>query len=262
MIRRHPGPDGSERRYQSGALFRVKRTGIDLPMMEIPMVNRVRENVSPSEITLDPKNANKGTERGQYQLDQSMREFGLGKIPVVDKNMFGIAGNKTIQAAIDAGLPIHAIQSQGDALIVHQRMDLDLMEDGGRARRLAYADNRTSQTGLEWDLEQMQRDHMEGAVDLTEFFFVGELEAMGVDVETELSGRDEPKESYKPENLDPPTDDPVSMGQVYRCGDHRLQIGQSIKHGDADVMLKAFEEYTGVICEIEDEEFTDDGVVW
>jgi hypothetical protein len=216
------------------------------------MVNRVRENIDPAEITLDPQNANKGTERGQHFLDESMREYGPGKAPALDKNMIPIAGNKTVQAAIDAGIPITVVQSHGEALIVHQRLDLDLTDPNGRARKLAYADNRSSQVNLDWDLEQMQRDHMEGNVDLTQFFYVSELAEMGVDIETELTGMEPPakKDSYKPENLDPPTDDAVLPGQVYRCGQHTLHIGDSTRPGDAQVMLAAFEAYTNVTCEV------------
>lgn len=218
------------------------------------MVNRIRENVDPSELIPDERNANKGTERGSYLIAESLREAGPGRSIVVDKHGKVIGGNKTLEAAIAAGIPVTIIPSHGESLVVHQRMDLDLDDPNTAARKLAYLDNRSQQVSLEWDVEQLQADHMQGTVDLTEFFWESELSAMGVDVETELSGADHPKESYRPETMAPPTDDPIQTGQVYFCGGHQLIIGEVRKPGDAEVMLKAYEQFTGETCEIADAE--------
>lgn len=218
------------------------------------MVNRVRENVDPSELIPDERNANKGTERGSYLIAESLRDAGPGRSIVLDKDGRVIAGNKTLEAAIAAGLQVTVIPSHGESLIAHQRLDLSLDDPESPARKLAYLDNRSSEVSLEWDAEQLQRDHMEGVVDLTEFFWESELSAMGVDVETELSGSDHPKESYRPETMEPPTDDPVQTGQVYFCGGHQVIIGEVRKPGDAEVMLKAYEQFTGETCEIADAE--------
>ena len=214
------------------------------------MVNRIRENVDPSELTLDDQNANKGTERGSYLITESLREAGPGRSIVVDKNGKVIGGNKTLEAAIAAGLHVTVIPSHGESLLVHQRMDLDLDDPDSPARKLAYLDNRSQQVSLEWDLEQLEKDHNEGKVDLTEFFWASELESMGVNIETELSGPDQKKASYTPQNMDPPEDDPVVAGQIYHCGNHRVVVGEEVRQGEAQVMLKAFEAYTGAYCEI------------
>jgi hypothetical protein len=215
------------------------------------MVDRIREGVDPSELTLDTENANRGTERGSYLLTESLREAGPGRSIVVDKHGKVIGGNKTLEAAIAAGIPLTVIPSHGESLVVHQRMDLDLDDPESPARKLAYLDNRSQQVSLEWDIEQMQADHMQGKVDLTEFFWVSELEQMGIEIETELTADIPQKESYRPQSMDPPMEDPVVAGQVYRCGGHTLSVGQEIKQGDALVMIRAFEEYTGTVCEIE-----------
>jgi hypothetical protein len=66
-----------------------------------------------------------------------------------------IAGNKTVQAAAALGLPIQVVDSDGESLVVVRRRDLDLSEQGGRARKLAFADNRTAELGLDWDASRI-----------------------------------------------------------------------------------------------------------
>jgi hypothetical protein len=123
----------------------------------------------------DPNNANKGTERGVYMLEKSLEETGLGRSIVVDKNGVVIAGNKTLQAAIDAGLiEVKEVETDGKQLVVVRRTDLDLSEDE-RARKLAYFDNRAGQVGLDWDSEQLLAD-IEAGLDLESLFFDWELD--------------------------------------------------------------------------------------
>jgi len=113
----------------------------------------------------DPDNANQGTERGRGMLEQSLREFGAGRSVVSDKHGTMIAGSKTLEVAADIGLPIRPVHTDGSELVVVVRDDLDLT-DGDKARRLAYADNRTGQVGLDWDAAQILAD-LEAEVDLS-----------------------------------------------------------------------------------------------
>ena len=52
---------------------------------------------------------------------------------------------------------MRTIETDGQELVVVRRSDLDLATDE-KARRLAYLDNRASELGLEWDVEQMLAD--------------------------------------------------------------------------------------------------------
>ena len=71
-----------------------------------------------SEFTQDPNNANKGTDRGAEMVKQSLEKLGAGRSVLVDKNGVLIAGNKTAQAAIDAGLlDAIVVQTEGDRLV-------------------------------------------------------------------------------------------------------------------------------------------------
>src|SRR5450756_2998780 len=128
-------------------------------------------------LPLDNRNANKGTERGRQAVVDSLRELGAGRSIVSDRNGTVIAGNKTLEAARKLGLPIRVVESAGDELVVVRRTDLAL-DEGDRARRLAYLDNRSSELGLEWDLEQLRAD-LAGGVDLSGCGFTdGELAAL------------------------------------------------------------------------------------
>ena len=48
-----------------------------------------------SDLTPDPQNANKGTERGRGMIEDSLRRLGAGRSILVDKHNRVIAGNKT-----------------------------------------------------------------------------------------------------------------------------------------------------------------------
>lgn len=125
----------------------------------------------------DIRNANKGTVRGRGMVEASLREVGAGRSIVADKDGRVIAGNKTLEAAIDIGLPIEVVHTDGTKLIVVQRDDLDLSDDTGPARKLAYYDNRASEVGLEWDVEQLLADAQSG-LDLSGLFSQSELDEM------------------------------------------------------------------------------------
>jgi len=131
-----------------------------------------------ADLTPDLHNANRGTERGQYMIDHSIGQYGAGRSILVDADGNVIAGNKTLQAAADAGLPIVVVKTAGERLVVVQRTDLDLLSDDKRARLLAYADNRSSEVGLEWDAEQVVAD-LAGGLGLDGLFMDFELEKIG-----------------------------------------------------------------------------------
>ena len=116
------------------------------------------KRIKASELTPDAHNANLGTERGQSQIEASLRQFGAGRSILVDKHGRVIAGNKTLETAADVGLDdVILVQTDGKQIVAVQRTDLDLAEDGD-ARLLAYADNRAGEVSLQWDFEVVQED--------------------------------------------------------------------------------------------------------
>ena len=136
-----------------------------------------RDLTTIDDLTPDAHNANLGTERGRYMLEQSIREVGAGRSIVVDAEGRVIAGNKTLEVAEALGLPIEVVRTDGTRLVVVQRDDLDLANGDDKARRLAYFDNRSGQVGLEWDAAQMVAD-LEAGLNLDDMFMDGEMAAI------------------------------------------------------------------------------------
>lgn len=112
-----------------------------------------------SDFVEDPRNANKGTERGKKMLDKSIAELGAGRSILVDKNGVVIAGNKTRQAMVEAGIvKAKVVETDGHEMVVVKRTDLDLSDKSGAARKLAYADNRVAELDLAWNIEIILED--------------------------------------------------------------------------------------------------------
>lgn len=103
----------------------------------------------------DPENANLGTPAGQEMIEQSFEEVGAGRSIMVDAQDGIIGGNKSQLAAIKAGLTkAILVESEGDALIVHRRTDLQPGDE--KRERLALLDNRTSEVSLAWDFKVLK----------------------------------------------------------------------------------------------------------
>ena len=160
-----------------------------------------------SDLTPDTQNANKGTERGRYMVEASLRETGAGRSILLDGEGRIIAGNKTFEAASDIGLPVRIVETDGTELIAVKRTDLDLSDDTGTARKMAWYDNRSSEVGLEWDAEQMIAD-INAGVDLSGLFRQDELDELLAGIQPEAA-EDEPYSReikspvYKPSNAKP-----------------------------------------------------------
>jgi hypothetical protein len=93
-----------------------------------------------SSVTLDEKNANRGSARGRKMLEDSLRKLGAGRSVLVE-------------TARKLGLKeIAVIETDGDTLVAVRRGDLDLTTDK-RAVELAVADNRVAEIDLDWNAE-------------------------------------------------------------------------------------------------------------
>jgi hypothetical protein len=100
----------------------------------------------------DNHNFNKGTQYGDHLMDESLRQFGLGRSILIDKNNRIIAGNKTTEKAGELGFEdVLVVETDGKTLVAVKRTDIDL--DSRAGRELALADNATSKANLEWDEE-------------------------------------------------------------------------------------------------------------
>lgn len=100
----------------------------------------------------DNKNFNKGTEYGQHLIEESLRKFGAGRSILLDKNNRIIAGNKTVENAVNVGLDnVIIVETDGNQIVAVKRKDIDL--DSAKGRELALADNATGKANLAWDEE-------------------------------------------------------------------------------------------------------------
>ena len=134
-----------------------------------------------SEIQFDLSNANRGTERGRYALEASLRKYGAGRSVLIDKHGRLIAGGKTTETAGDIGIDdVIVIQTDGTKLVAVQRTDLDL--DSNEARELAYADNRVGQLDLDFDPAQILAD-LNAGVNLDQFWRKDELDELLADLQ-------------------------------------------------------------------------------
>ena len=128
-----------------------------------------------TDYTPDPRNANKGTVRGGYMLEQSVQQAGAGRSLVASMDDHLPIGNHAQQAFVDAGIEdVIEVETDGRAVVVVKRTDWESVDDPN-VRQASYFDNRTSDVGLEWSPRQIIEDQQHG-VDLSEMWFDHELE--------------------------------------------------------------------------------------
>jgi DNA modification methylase len=182
------------------------------------------------DLTPDSKNANKGSERGQSMIENSLRQYGAGRSILIDKNGVIIAGNKTAENAGSIGLEdVIVVQSDGTKLVAVQRTDLDLTKDKA-AKELAIADNRSNQVSLDFDIDVLKELGEE--IDLEKFWTTDELGTLlAIEIlPAELLG----DEDSVPEVPEEPVTRP---GDLYVLGHHRLLCGDSMVITDVERLM-------------------------
>ena len=179
-----------------------------------------------SDLTPDPKNANRGTSRGRDALAHSVRAYGTGRAVLIDRHGVVIAGNKTVEEAKAQGLGLRVIETDGSELIAVQRRDLDLASDAS-AKALAVADNRTAELGLEWDESALTDLHAAG-IDLTAFWTDDEFAEL---VAAPAAGLTDENAVVAPG----PT--AFVRGDLIALGRHRLLCGDATSAEDVERLL-------------------------
>jgi hypothetical protein len=205
-------------------------------------------DADPREFQTDPKNKNKGTKRGGELLRKSLERTGAGRSIVVDGHGKVIAGNHTLEAAVEKGIPLRVIETDGTELVVVKRKDLigdDSMDNpNSRANELALADNAVGQANLDWAADSIAVAVQEGADFVADYFWPEELAEMGIGGDAitveELSVGDVESEDVTVERFEP--------GDTVMLADHTLRIGSTTD--DAAVMIKAWEKKTGFTARV------------
>lgn len=174
------------------------------------MTERMSNKVKLDQIKFDRHNANKGSVRGRGQIEASLREFGFADAGTLDKNNTIIGGNKRTEVAGEIGMDEAIIVDvDGTKPVFIRRKDLDLNStEDDRARRLAYALNRSQEVSLTWDAEVLLAD-LQSGVDMSGLFDQSELDAM-------LAGLQPPNVEFKEYTEDVAND--VEMITCPHCG--------------------------------------------
>lgn len=157
----------------NGRIGRLTMTTLPLFEREKPIMAEMRL----SDLKQDRKNANKGSVRGQTAIETSLQKYGAGRSIVLDRDNNILCGNHTAEAAATIGLDenVIVVETTGDQIVAVKRTDLSI--DDPRARELAYADNRSGELSLDWNVEQLKEDFQ--VLDLTPFFTSDEVEEFG-----------------------------------------------------------------------------------
>jgi hypothetical protein len=120
------------------------------------------------ELRQDEHNFNKGTKQGAELMERSFREHGAGRSILLDKHGNIIAGNKSQQAAIAAGITkVRVIETTGDELVAVKRTDVDINTKEGR--EMALLDNLTTQVNLNWDDAELADAAEQYDIDMNEW---------------------------------------------------------------------------------------------
>ena len=179
-----------------------------------------------TDLVPDPKNANRGTDRGRDALARSLREYGAGRAVLIDRRGCVIAGNKTVEQAKRLHIPLRVVKTDGHHLIAVQRDDLDLRTDA-RAKALAIADNRVGELDLEWDVDLLKQLQADG-LDLSAFWTDAEFATL---VAEPTSGLTDENAVVEPGRTD------IVRGELFILGRHRLLCGDATSAGDVARLL-------------------------
>lgn len=104
-----------------------------------------------SDLTPDPNNFRKRTERSHAAIVDSLQEVGAARSIVIDEHDVILAGNGVVEAAAEAGIEkVRVIDASGDEIIAVRRRNLT----PDMKQRLALFDNRAAELS-EWDTEKL-----------------------------------------------------------------------------------------------------------
>jgi len=168
--------------------------------------------VAIADLSLDPKNARKHSQRNLDAIAASLVRFGQRKPLVIHRGVV-LAGNGTLEAARSIGWTEIEVSAVPDDW------------DDDTAKAYALADNRSAELA-EWDESELAKQLLE-------------LDEKGWNIE-ELGFKQREVEKPEPVDQDDVPDVPVEpttrLGDIYQLGNHRLICGDST---DAATLSKA-----------------------
>lgn len=164
--------------------------------MPKPAAAKQQKSISSiADLTADPKNARRRTERSSWMLHDSLQRFGAARSIVIDEDGRVLAGNGTVEAAGQVGINrVQVVDADGDTIIAVRRTGLSEVDKV----QLALADNRTADLA-EWDVEVLAELGKE--VDLQQFWKPEELQQLVDDLQDASEALDELAAQSKPREI-------------------------------------------------------------
>jgi DNA modification methylase len=187
----------------------INRLGINLKWYFMKLEKR-----SVKDLSSDPANARKHSDRNIESIMASLRRFGQQKPIVVDLSNVVRAGNGTLEAAKRLGWETIAV------------VQSDLT--GADMSAYAIADNRTAELA-EWD-DEILKATLEGLDDALR-------DAAGFDLKELDEILKEPQEVTEDDVPEPPVDPITKPGDLWILGEHRLLCGDSTKPEDVERLM-------------------------
>jgi hypothetical protein len=197
-------------------------------------------DIEATDLVPDPHNPNEGTPRGLYMLEESVSKLGLGRSILISDDGQVIAGNKTLQAAIDAGLvKVRVVETDGETLVAVKRTDIKA--GSPEAAEMAIADNQVGWVNAgAWDVEELEYAVEGLGIELKTWFWEEELE--------ELFGNTEVWELEKNAREHTDNRSGVAKGVLVNIGDFAgfvsggARVGEMLveRFGNGDAALASF----------------------
>ena len=170
------------------------------------------------ELKFDEHNFNRHNDEGMSLLEKSIKENGLGRSILLDKDNNIVGGNGVTEKAIELGkTKVRIIETDGSELIAVKRTDLTL--DSEQGRKMALADNSVAHANLEWNEEELQKAQDDWGLVPEEWGV--EMPDLQLLEEDDNSFEDEFDEQE--DNVEPVCKD----GDLWKLGEHRLLCGDS-----------------------------------
>ncbi|NJK45999.1 MAG: hypothetical protein HC933_18595 [Pleurocapsa sp. SU_196_0] len=150
-------------------------------------------------LTPQARNARQRSTRGKELIQRSLEEIGAARSIVIDENNQVLAGNGTLEGALNAGLSkVLVVETDGDTLVAVRRSNLS----DAQKEKLALYDNRTAELAS-WNPSALKAIACD--VDTSSLWDKTELETI-----TKLAT---PKKEFRIESDDTPNDPEDNDGE-------------------------------------------------